>query len=215
MIIKVILADDHSILRQGLRLLLDDENDIQVIGEANNGIEAIKLVEKLNPDILVIDVMMPEMNGLEAARQIHECCPLVKIIVLSMHAKEAYVMEAIKNGASAYVLKDSQSSDLINAIHNVIIGKRFLSLPLSERLMNKYFNRAEKASDSFEILTTREREVFQMVAEGGTTVDIANIMNNSARTVDVYRANLMRKLSLKNQTDLIRLAIKRGIISEE
>jgi two-component system, NarL family, response regulator NreC len=215
MSIRVILADDHTILRQGLRLLLADEKDIQVLAEVGDGLEAIKQAEKLKPDVLVVDVMMPGMNGLEVARQMRERCPGVKVIVLSMHAREAYVTEAIRNGALAYVLKDSQATDLIKAIHEVIQGRRFLSPPLTERVLNDYYQKAEQLNDPFDILTGREREVFQLVAEGLSTNEIAARLNVSSRTVDVYRANIMHKLNLKNQTDLIRLALRRGIIPEE
>jgi two-component system, NarL family, response regulator NreC len=215
MTIRIVMADDHTMLRQGLKSLLAEEPDFQILGEAGDGLEAVKLVERLKPDVLVVDVMMPGMNGLEVTRQVHERLPDIKIIVLSMHAREAYVLEAIRNGASAYVLKDSQANDLVNAIRDVIQGRRFLSPPLTERLIGDYFEKAQQVPDPFDALTTREREVFQLVAEGLTSSDIAGRMNVSARTVDVYRANIMHKLHLKTQTDLIRLALKRGILPEE
>jgi DNA-binding NarL/FixJ family response regulator len=215
MTIRIILADDHAILRQGLKSLLEEEPDFQVVGEAGNGLEALKLVDHLKPDVLVVDVMMPRMNGLEVIRQAHIHCPGIKIIVLSMHDREAYIIEAIRNGASAYVLKDSQAVDLVNAIRDVIQGRRFLSAPLSERLIDNYFDKAKQVSDPFDALTAREREVFQLVAEGLTSPEIAERMYVSTRTVDVYRSNIMHKLHLKTQTDLIRLALKRGILPEE
>ncbi len=215
MTIRIVLADDHTILRQGLKSLLAEEPDFQILGEAGNGLEALKQVERLKPDVLVVDVMMPELNGLEVTRQARERCPGLRVVVLSMHAREAYVMEAIRNGASAYVLKDSQAHDLVQAIRDVMEGRRFLSAPLTARLMDDYFEKAQQVADPFETLTAREREVFQLVAEGLTSGDIAGRLNVSARTVDVYRANIMHKLHLKSQTDLIRLALKRGILPEE
>jgi two-component system response regulator NreC len=215
MTIRIVLADDHTILRQGLKSLLVEEPDFQILGEASDGQEAMQLVERLKPDVLVVDVMMPGMNGLEVTRQVHERCPEIKIIVLSMHAREAYVLEAIRNGALAYVLKDSQATDLINAIRMVIKGRRFLSPPLTERLLSDYFEKAQQVSDPFDALTAREREVFQFVAEGLTSAEIGEWMSISPRTVDVYRGNIMHKLNLKSQTDLIRLALKRGILPEE
>jgi DNA-binding NarL/FixJ family response regulator len=215
MTIRIILADDHTILRQGLRSILVEETDFLIVGEAGNGLEALQLVERHKPDVLVTDVMMPEMNGLELARQVRERCPSTKVIVLSMHAKEAYVNEAIRNGAMGYVLKDDQATDLVDAIRSVIQGRRFLSSPLTERLVENYFQKAQDLADPFDILTSREREVFQLVAEGMTNAEIADKLNVSVRTVDVYRANFMHKLNLKTQIDLVRLAIKRGILSED
>jgi two-component system, NarL family, response regulator NreC len=215
MTIRIVLADDHTILRQGLKSLLAEEHDIQILGETGDGIEALQLVERKKPDILVVDVMMPGMNGLEVTRQVKEHFPEVKIVVLSMHMKEAYVMEAIRNGASAYVLKDSQATDLISAIRGVMQGRRFLSPPLTERILDDYFQKASQLADPFDILTGRERQVFQLVAEGLTSTEIAAKLSIGPSTVDVYRNNIMQKLHLKNRTDLIRLAFKRGIISEE
>lgn len=215
MTIRIVMADDHTMLRQGLKSLLSDEPDFQILGEAGDGLETLKLLERLKPDVLIVDVMMPQMNGLEVTRQVHDRFPEIKIIVLSMHAREAYVLEAIRNGASAYVIKDSQANDLVFAIREVIQGRRFLSPPLTDRIVSDYFEKAKQVSDPFDALTTREHEVFQLVAEGLTSADIGQRMSISTRTVDVYRSNIMNKLQLKNQTDLIRLALKRGIISEE
>jgi DNA-binding NarL/FixJ family response regulator len=209
------MVDDHTMLRQGLKSLLAEVPDFQILGEAGDGLEALKQVERVQPDVLVVDVMMPGMNGLEVTRQVHDCYPWIKIIILSMHAREAYVLEAVRNGASGYVLKDSQANDLVNAIREVMQGRRFLSAPLTERLLDDYFNKAEQVSDPFEMLSTREREVFQLLAEGISRAEIAERMTLSVRTVDVYHSNIMQKLHLKTQTDLIRLALKRGIIPEE
>lgn len=214
--ISIVLADDHAILRQGLRVLLEDTPDFKVLGEANNGAEAVQLVERFRPNVLICDIMMPEMNGFEVARHVSKNSPETKIVVLSMHAKEAYVLEAIKYGVMAYVLKDSQSVDLIEAVRGVMAGRRFLSPALSEQAIDAYFERAKQfAVEDFDLLTDREREIFQLVAEGLTSQEIADKLSLSPRTVDVHRARMMQKLHLRTQTDLVRMAIKKGIISAE
>lgn len=214
--VTLVLADDHTILRQGLRALLEDEPDFRVLDEAADGLEALDLVSKLHPNILIVDIIMPRMNGLEVVRQVHEAYPDTKTIVLSMHAKEAYVMEAIKNGASAYVLKEAETGQLVKAVNEVMAGRKFLSAPLDERAIEAFFERVSQfAVDDFDLLTTREREIFQYVAEGMTSQEIAEQLSLSPRTVDVHRARIMQKLHLKTQTDLIRLALQKGIISPE
>jgi RNA polymerase sigma factor (sigma-70 family) len=214
--VTLVLADDHTILRQGLRALLENEPDFRVLDEAADGLEALDLVSKLHPNILIVDIIMPRMNGLEVVRQVHETYPETKTIVLSMHAKEAYVMEAIKNGASAYVLKEAETGQLVKAVNEVMAGRKFLSAPLDERAIEAFFERVSQfAVDDFDLLTTREREIFQYVAEGMTSQEIAEQLSLSPRTVDVHRARIMQKLHLKTQTDLIRLALQKGIISPE
>jgi len=210
---RIILADDHSIVREGLKTLLEARPEFQVIGETGDGLETVRMVEQLKPNVLIVDLMMPGLNGLEVTRQIHKRFPLVSIIVLSMHADEAYVDEALQNGATGYVLKDSRGADLIKAITEVLAGRRYLSPPLSERAVAAYSEKAgEGTLDQHESLTTREREVLQLVAEGNTNAEIASRLFISPRTVEVHRANLMHKLSLKNQSELIRYALRRGIL---
>lgn len=209
----IVLADDHHIVRQGLRALLESDPHFRLVGEAGDGIEAVRLTERLKPDVLITDVMMPGLSGLEVTRQVTRSTPRTRVIILSMHTSDAYVLEAIKNGASGYVLKDSQASDLIQAVREVAAGRRYLSPPLSERALDLYSKKLEDApEDPYEMLTTREREVLQMVAEGRTCAEIADRLFISPRTAEGHRANLMRKLGLQNQTDLIRFAIKRGIL---
>jgi DNA-binding NarL/FixJ family response regulator len=209
----IVLADDHHIVRQGLRALLESDPHFRLVGEAGDGIEAVRLTERLKPDVLITDVMMPGLSGLEVTRQVTKSTPRTRVIILSMHTSDAYVLEAIKNGASGYVLKDSQASDLIQAVREVAAGRRYLSPPLSERALDLYSKKLEDApEDPYEMLTTREREVLQMVAEGRTCAEIADRLFISPRTAEGHRANLMRKLGLQNQTDLIRFAIKRGIL---
>ncbi|MDX2034766.1 MAG: response regulator transcription factor [Blastocatellia bacterium] len=210
----ILLADDHHIVRQGLRALLESEPHFRLVGEAGDGIEAVRLTEKLKPDVLITDVMMPGLTGLEVTRQVARSVPQTRIIILSMYTNDAYVMEALKNGALGYVLKDSQASDLVRAVHEVAAGRRYLSPPLSERALELYVRKVEDVPDDpYEMLTTREREVLQMVAEGRTSTEIADRLFISPRTAEGHRANLMRKLGLQNQTDLIRFALKRGILS--
>lgn len=210
---NILLADDHNIVRQGLRALLQSEPHFHLVGEASDGIEAVRLAERLKPDVLITDMMMPGMNGLEVTRQVTKILPHIRVIILSMYTNDAYVVEALKNGALGYVLKDSQASDLIQAVREVIAGQRYLSPPLSERALELYMRKVESVpEDPYELLTTREREVLQLVAEGRTSSEIANRLFISPRTAEGHRANLMRKLGLQNNADLIRFALKRGIL---
>ena len=212
--IKIVLADDHTIVRQGLRALLDAEADFSIIGEASTGLEAVKLVDKLRPDILVTDMVMPELNGMEVTRQAIQYSPATRVIILSMHHNEAYVLQALRNGASGYVIKESSLEELVQAIRVVLEGKRYLSEPISERVIELYVEREKETSleDPYELLTNREREILQMVAEGLSSSKIADRLTISTRTVETHRANLMRKLNLKNQTELIRFALQHGIL---
>lgn len=213
MSITILLADDHRVVRQGLRALLESDPELVVIGEANDGFEAIQLVEKLNPQITIVDIMMPGLGGLEVTRQINN---RTKVVILSMHANEAYVFEALQNGAYGYVLKDSTAEDLVRAIHNVAAGRHFLSPPFSEKAISAYIEKSQPTQfDPYKTLTTREREVFHLVVEGLSNATISTRLSISPRTVETHRSNLMNKLSLHSQADLIRYAIKRGIISME
>ena len=210
----IVLADDHNVVRQGLRALLEGEPDLSIVGEASNGLEAVELAERLRPNVLVVDVMMPGLNGLEVTREVTQRSPLTRVIVLSMHANEAYVLEALKNGAVGYVLKDSCADELVQAVRQARTDRYYLSSPLSERAIASYVQRAKKASlDPYDTLTTREREVLQLAAEGHTSAEIASRLFISARTVETHRANLMHKLGLTNQIDLVRYALRRGILS--
>jgi DNA-binding NarL/FixJ family response regulator len=212
--INVLLADDHHIVRQGLRALLESEPHFRLVGEAGDGIEAVRLAERLRPDVLITDMMMPGLNGIEVTRQVAKNVPKTRIIILSMYADEAYVFESLKSGASGYVLKDSRVSDLIEAVREVVAGRRYLSPPLSERAVELYIQKVESLPDDpYEMLTTREREVLQMVAEGRTSAEIASRLFISTRTAEGHRANLTRKLGLQNHTDLVRFALKRGLLA--
>jgi two-component system response regulator NreC len=213
---SIVLADDHHVVRQSLRLLLEAEPDFQVLGEAASGLEAIELAERLRPEALVVDIMMPELNGLEVARRIKKELPRTVVVILSMHENEAYVLEALRAGVAAYVLKKSTAQELVYAIRQAIAGHLFLSPPLSEHAIQAYLERAQDTVlDPYETLTAREREVLQLAAEGQNNTEIAARLSISPRTVEMHRGNLMRKLRLRNQTELIRFALQRGILPLE
>jgi two-component system response regulator NreC len=212
----IVLADDHVVVRQGLRALLESEPDFVVVGEAADGLEVADLVERLKADVLVLDLMLPGLNGLEVTRQVQQRSPQTRVVVLSMYANEAYVLEALRNGAAAYVLKEASAADLVHAIREVMAGRRYLSPPLSESAIELYVQKAKAAPrDPYEALTTREREVLQLAAEGQSNPEIADRLGISVRTVETHRANLMHKLDLRSQTDLVRYALKRGILPPE
>lgn len=213
MTVTVLLADDHPIIRQGLLRLLEAEPDIKVVGEASDGLQAVALAERWKPRVLVIDMMMPGLNGLEVLRQVKKRLPNTLNIVLSMQSADAYVIEALKSGASGYILKDSGPGEVLIALRQVLQGQRFLSAKLSERLIDVYIYTTEKnISDPYETLTNREREVLQMASEGMTAAEIARRLSLSPRTVELHRARMMNKLGLHGQADLIRYALKRGIL---
>ena len=212
--ITVVLADDHHIVRHGLRVLLEAELDCQVIGEAANGIEAAALVQRLQPELLIVDMMMPGLTGLEVTRRTREQSPQTRIVILSMHADEAYVREALRAGVNAYVLKESMSADFIFAVQQAVAGRRYLSPPLSERAIESYANQSGDATlDLYETLTERERDVLFLAAQGHTSAEIAERLAIGVRTIDTHRASLMRKLGLRTPVDLVRYAVRRGIIS--
>lgn len=212
----IVLADDHRIVRQGLRALLKAEADLSVIGEAGDGREALELAKQLEPDVVVLDLMMPGLNGLEVARQISKHSPKTGIVILSMYDDEGFVLEALANGVAAYVLKDAGSADLVVAVREAAAGRRYLSPPLSNRAIEAYQQIAKSGSiEKYETLTTREREVLQLSAEGHTNSEIASRLGISTRTAETHRSRLMHKLSLHTQGDLIRYALRRGIIPME
>jgi len=216
MTLRLVLADDHPVVRKGLRALLEAEPDFRVAGEAADGLEAVKLIEQQRPDVLIVDWMMPGLGGLEVIRQARNRSPQTRCVVLSMHANEAYVLEALKNGASGYVLKEESHAAMVEAVRAVSAGRRYLSPPLSEKIIERFLSGGEAAAeDSYEKLTDREREVLHLAAEGRTNSEIADRLCVSPRTVETHRAHLMQKLGLKNQTELIRFALRRGILPKE
>jgi two-component system, NarL family, response regulator NreC len=217
MSIRIVLADDHRIVREGFRALLTAQTDFQIVGETGDGREAIRMVEQLTPDVLLVDLMMAGLGGLEVIRQLTQRGVPTRIIVLSMHSNEAYVSQALNNGATGYILKDATSGELIRAVREVVAGRRYLSPPLSERAIEEYRTKARSAEavDRYETLTTREREILHLSAEGYTNAEIGKRLFISPRTVETHRAHLMHKLALRTHTDLIRYALRRGIIDIE
>lgn len=211
--ITIVLADDHQILRQGLRVLLEEESSFRVVGETGDGIEAAEMVEKLKPTILVVDMVMPGLNGMDVIRSVRVRSASTRIIVLSMHANEAYVVEALRQGASGYLLKETSSTELIHAVHEVVAGRRYLSASLAERALDAYVERTAKSvTDSYDMLTERERQVLHLAAEGLSNADIAGRLSIGVRTVETHRSNVLHKLGLKNQNELMRYAIERGLL---
>jgi two-component system, NarL family, response regulator NreC len=211
--IKIVLADDHQVVRKGLKALLSIEPEFQIVGEAGDGLETLKLVDELQPEILVLDLMMAGINGLEVTRQLNKKNPRIGIVILSMHSNEAYVLEALRCGAKAYILKESPPEELIHAIKEVSSGRRYLSSPLTERAIEAYTQRTEvKPIEPYDQLTIREREILQLTAQGATNTEIASRLFISPRTVETHRTNLMRKLNLHNHAQLIQFAIQNGII---
>jgi len=212
--ITIALAEDHHLVREGFKLVLSAESDFKLIGEAGDGLAAVQLVEQRKPNVLLLDLMIPRLHGLEVTRQVRQESPGTRVIILSMHADEPYVMEALRNGASGYVLKDCTAADLVQAVRTVVAGRRYLSPVLAERALTGYVEHpGESALDLYETLTNRERLVLQLAAEGKTSGEIGTALFISPRTAETHRAHLMRKLSLRSQTDLVRFAIRRGIIA--
>ena len=212
--IRILLADDHTVIRLGLKLLLERQADFVVVGEAEDGRKAIQLAESLLPDVIVMDVAMPNLNGIEATRQITTALPKVAVVVLSMHSDESYVMRALKAGAKGYLLKDSAEADLIQAIRTVVTGKSYFSAAVSKMLLEDYVQnlRQRGIEDSYDLLTPREREVLQLAAEGKSNKESAALLNLSAYTVETHRTNLMQKLGLHSVPELILYAVRKGII---
>ena len=214
--ISIVLVDDHHIVRQGLRALLETESDFKVVGEAANGFEALDLAAREKPDVLIVDVMMPGMNGLEVVRQVTRRKLPTRVIMLSMYSSEAYVLDALRDGAAAYVLKGARAEELIKAAREVVAGRHYLSPPLSEFALNSYVVKARALpQDKHKLLTTRERQVLQLAAEGATSVAIGKRLGISSRTVETHRAHMMQKLGLRTQTDLIRYAVRQGLLPPE
>jgi DNA-binding NarL/FixJ family response regulator len=213
MTITILLADDHPIVRRGSRALLEAEPEFRIIDEVDDGLAAVERAETLRPDVLLLDLMMPGLNGLDVTRQVGQRSPGTRVIILSMYANEAYVLEALRNGAAAYVLKKSSPDELVQAVHEVVAGRSFLSRSLSQRAIEAYKRKAQEIPpDPYDRLTNREREVLHLAAEGHTSAEIATRLSISPRTVEMHRSNLMRKLGLGTQADLIRFALQRGIL---
>jgi two-component system response regulator NreC len=213
MTLSVLLADDHGIVRQGLRALLTAVSDFHLAGEAADGSQALRLAEQLQPDILVLDLMLSGRISLDAVRQVVKRCPKTRIIILSMHSNEAYVLQALRAGASGYVLKEAGAEELVNAIRTVSTGKRYLSSAIPEESVAAYEARAAGATFQAYTLTLRERQILQLTAEGLSGNEISERLFISPRTVETHQANLRRKLGLRNQKELVRYALQRGSLS--
>ncbi|MCX6000762.1 MAG: response regulator transcription factor [Chloroflexi bacterium] len=212
----IVIADDHYVVRRGLRTLLESEPGFRIVGEANDGLEAVDLVERLQPGMLVLDLMMPGLNGLEVARRTRKISPRTDVVVLSMYANEAYVVEALRAGAKAYVLKQSTPEELLQAARAAIGGRLYLSRSISRKNVEAYARDDESTpSDPYDLLTNRERDVLHLAAQGCSSPEIADRLSISRRTVEGHRAALMRKLALHTQTDLVRYALQRGIVTLE
>lgn len=212
--ITIFLADDHTIVRQGLAKLLAAEPNLRVIGEAQNGREAVKKVQGLKPDLVIMDIAMPLLNGIEATRQIKKLSPQTKVIILSMHSHDRYISELISIGASGYLLKDSTGEEIVKAISAAMKGDVYLSPSISRRVIEDYLTLKKKSSreDLYTKLSNRERELFQMIAEGHSTKEISGILFISPSTVKTHRSNIMEKLQLDNISQLIQFAIRLGIV---
>lgn len=210
--ITILLADDHGVVREGMRAVFSSEADLSVVGEAGDGLKVLAMVERLRPDVLLLDLMMPGLNGLEVTRQVRRAFPATKVVILSMHVSEAYVIEALRNGATGYVAKDCSGAEVIAAVRAVAAGRCHLSAPFADRIDELASRSAQEVTDPYDALTSREREVFQLAAEGYTSAQIGLKLFISARTVERHRANLMRKLGVHGQSDLVRLAVKKGLL---
>ncbi len=213
--IRILLADDHTLMRAGLRLLLDRQPGLAVIGEAADGNETVELADAHKPDVVVMDISMPRLNGIEATRQIAGKHPDTAVVILSMHADESYVLRALKAGARAYLLKDSTEAELIGAIRAVREGKSFFSPGVSKTLLEDYVRRLRErgGEDSYELLTAREREILQLLAEGKSNKETANLLKLSLYTIETHRAHILRKLGLHTVPELILYAVRKGIVS--
>ena len=211
--VAILLIEDHEVVRQGLRLLLEREPAFQVVAETGDGLEAVRLAEQLKPDVLVLDLILPGLNGLEVAREVKQRLPLTQIVILSMYADLGYLLEALKNGVNAYVLKNATAAHLVEAVHAALANRRYFSPPLSEAAVQVYAEKTQGGTlDLYDTLTTRERQVLNLAAEGYTVPEVASRLSISPRTVGSHRENLMRKLDLHTQTDIVRYALERGIL---
>jgi len=212
--LRILLGDDHTLMRQGLRKILEERPDWEIVAEAGDGRAAVRETLALQPDVAVLDIGMPLLNGIEATSQITRKTPDVAVLILSMHADEAYVTQAVRAGARGYLLKDSASDDLIGAIGAVAAGKSFFSPPIARVVLDDYARRlADKGLDRYDSLSQREREIFQLVAEGHSTKKIAELLSVSPTTIETHRAHILQKLNMHNAAELIRYAVRRGVIS--
>ena len=207
--IRILLADDHAVVRQGFKMILGEQADMEIVGEAGNGREAVELAEQLRPDIVVMDVSMPELNGIEATRRLGASVPHARVVALSMHKDSVYVREILRAGARGYLLKDSPAADLVSAIRAVASGEGYISPAVSNAVLDDY---RRHVTNPIDMLSSREREVLQMLAEGKTNKEIAVVLNLSVYTVDAHRGRIMEKLNLHSINELVRFAVRNGLV---
>lgn len=213
--VRILVADDHGVVRKGLRLILERHDGLEVIGEAADGREAVRLAEELSPDIVIMDVGMPRLNGIDATAQILHRNPRAGVIILSMHSDEGYIVRALSAGAKGYLLKDSAEEDLIQAVRIVAQGRPFFSPRITQTLLDDYVRqlRQKGLQDSYDLLTEREKEVLQLISEGKSNKEVATILGLSVYTVETHRTNLMQKLNLHNTAEIVLYAVRKKIIS--
>lgn len=211
---RVLLADDHAIVRRGLRSLLESEPGLEVVGEAADGLEAVRLATELHPDLVVLDIAMPLLNGIDVAARLKQMERPPRVVVLSMHTDESYILRALASGAQAYLLKDATDEDLLPAVRTVASGKPYFSAAVSAVLMEDYIRnlKVRGETDTFHVLTAREREVLQLLAEGRSNKEVASLLDLAASTVETHRANLMQKLGLHNTAEIVLYAVRKGMI---
>jgi DNA-binding NarL/FixJ family response regulator len=207
--IRILLADDHAIVRRGFQMILAEQPDMEIVGEAGNGREALELAAKLKPDVVVMDVAMPELNGIEATRRMADHAPHARVLALSMHKDSVYVREILRAGARGYLLKDAAPADLVTAVRAIAAGEGYLSPAVSDAVLDDY---RRHVTNPIDLLTSREREVLQMLAEGKTNKEIAGVLNLSVYTVDAHRGRIMEKLNAHSINDLVRFAVRNGLI---
>ena len=212
--LKILIADDHTLVRQGLRKILESQPGWEVVAEAGDGREAVQQASQLRPDVVILDLAMPRLNGVEAVQQIERRAPGVRVLVLSMYADEAYVTRAVRAGAAGYLLKDSADTDLIRAVTAVAQGKSFFSPTVARIILDEYGRQlaAKGVTDRFDTLSEREREVFQLIAEGYTNKEVAELLHISPATVETHRAHIMEKLDLHSTAELVLCAVRKGVI---
>jgi two-component system response regulator NreC len=214
--IRILIADDHAILREGLRQLLSMQQDMDVVGEAKDGVEALEQTRQLKPDVLLLDIAMPRMGGLEALKLIRESVPETRVIMLSMFEKDAFAQEALQNGAAGYVLKGEPSSEMLDAIRAAYAGRYFLSQPIQAAVINGYLTgRPERQRSAYDDLTDREKQVFSLIVQGNSVNQISEILCISGKTVEKHRANIVHKLGVTNLVEMVKFALRHGIIDLE
>jgi DNA-binding NarL/FixJ family response regulator len=215
--ISILLADDHSIVRKGLRSALEDDNSFRVVGEAANGREAVRLAEQLLPDVAIVDIGMPQLNGIEATVQIQKVSPATRVMILSMHSDETYILRALTAGARAYLLKDTAENDVLAAVRAVVQGKSYFSPAIAKTLLEDYvrFLRQRGLQDSYDLLTDREKQVLQLLAEGHANKEVAHLLGVGVSTVETHRMNMMQKLNLHSTAEIVLYAVRKRIIASD